>query len=357
MAKYGMAIDLNNCVGCGACALACKTENNTEYDPNDRQFNWADFLTSTEGTFKGNDVNFRVYPVLCNHCTDAPCVETCPVEPKAMYKTEDGITMHNDDRCIGCRQCQTKCPYSNKSVADAGVQYSVVSFNSWNGETHSFYQNEDEIIPNCTSNPKEIVTIAGEVPPGKNNYTHDDYDAVRRAGVTEKCIFCDHRVKNGEQPYCVVSCPSGARIFGDLDDSESDISIALTEGYTRLRNNKGEMLGSDEAGTDPNVFYIGGFNPPTSTRIIENKIAPLFVYPNPTSSNTNVKFELDSPSEISLTLFDFSGRKVQDIVSKEYRTSGEHRFSFNVSNLKTGSYVLRLVTEKDIQSANLIVTK
>ncbi len=90
MAKYGMAIDLQKCLGCGACALACKTENNTEFEQDGRKYNWADFLASTEGTFAAGDVKHTVRPVLCNHCTDAPCVRACPVSPKAMFKTEDG---------------------------------------------------------------------------------------------------------------------------------------------------------------------------------------------------------------------------------------------------------------------------
>lgn len=354
-----MAIDLGKCVGCAACALACKTENNTEYDLTaQRRFNWADFLTSTEGTFAQNNVAFKVTPVLCNHCTDAPCVEICPVEPKAMFKTEDGITMHNQDRCIGCKKCQTACPYSARGEVELSeVQYSVISYNEFGIDTHSFYKNETEIIPNCTSNPKEIATLAGSIPPGKNEYTHSDYVSVRRSDVVEKCIFCDHRVKNAQNPYCVDSCPSGARVFGDLDDSQSEISIALAEGYSRLKNNKGEMLGAGEAGTNPNVFYIGGFNPSTNALIVENKTAPLVVYPNPSANYTNAKFELQSPSEVSLALYDFTGRKVRDIVSKEYRISGEHRFEFNVSDLKTGTYILRLVTEKETQTAKLIVSK
>lgn len=360
-----MAIDLDKCVGCGACALACKTENNTEYDSMfDRydgikgRYNWADFYSVTEGTFAQGNVKFKVIPVLCNHCTDAPCVEICPVEPKAMYKSENGITLHNDDRCIGCKRCQTACPYSARgSVEYADVQYSVISYNESGLDTHPFYKNELQIISGCTASPKELATLAGEIPPMKNKFTHPDYYAVRRSDITEKCMFCDHRVKNGEDPYCVVSCPSGARIFGDLNDSQSEINKAIAEGYTRLKNNKGEMLASGEAGTNPNVFYIGGYKPSTKTLIVENKTGPLTVYPNPTSNFTNAKFELQTPSDISLALYDFTGRKVQDLISNEYRMSGEHRFEFNVSGLKTGTYILRLVNGKEMQTAKLIVTK
>ena len=110
MARLGMVIDLQRCVGCGACAFACKAENNTRDRADGQAFNWADFVMRTEGTFP--NVTHWVMPVLCNHCSDAPCVAACPVTPKAMFKTPDGITMHNDDSCIGCRRCQYACPYS-----------------------------------------------------------------------------------------------------------------------------------------------------------------------------------------------------------------------------------------------------
>lgn len=268
MARYAMAIDLNKCVGCGACALACKTENNTEFERTDgtvtRKYNWADFLTSTEGTFTDGNVRYKVMPVLCNHCTDAPCVQWCPVRPRAMFKTEDGITMHNDERCIGCQFCQVKCPYSYRDVKPEDIQYSVISFNEHGKDTHGFYKDDTPIIPDCTSTPAETAALAGTTPPDKNEYTDPDCEAVRRSGIVEKCTFCRHRVVNGDDPYCVVSCPSGARVFGDLEDPESEISKLLAaNGHDRLADNSGKMLGADK-GTDPHVFYIGSFNPGNS---------------------------------------------------------------------------------------------
>ena len=76
MARLGMVIDLQRCVGCGACAFACKTENNTANRGDGQSHNWADFVMKTEGTFP--NVTHWVMPVLCNHCTDAPCVAACP---------------------------------------------------------------------------------------------------------------------------------------------------------------------------------------------------------------------------------------------------------------------------------------
>lgn len=259
-ARYGMAIDLNKCLGCGACALACKTENNTEFEQDGRKYNWADFLTLTEGTFAGGNLKYKVVPVLCNHCANARCVEACPVTPKAMYKNANGITLHNADRCIGCRFCQTACPYSSKDVNKDGVQYSVITFNPKDRDTHGFYDDTTAVIPGCTSTPAEITALVRTRPPDKNEYVHPDYYAVRPSNVVEKCILCHHRLQEGQEPYCVVSCPSGARVFGDLLDPESQISRLLAaNGYDRLANNSGEMLG-DNPGTDPKVFYVGRFD-------------------------------------------------------------------------------------------------
>ena len=127
--KIGMVIDLHNCVGCGACALACKNENNTQARSNGQSFNWADFTMKTEGVFP--DVTYVQTPVLCNHCTNAPCVEECPVEPKAMFKAADGSVIFNEERCIGCGACQAACPYSAEKLDEAsntGETYSVISF-------------------------------------------------------------------------------------------------------------------------------------------------------------------------------------------------------------------------------------
>ncbi len=250
---YGMVIDLQKCVGCGACALACKTENNTQDRANGQTFNWADYIHRTEGKFP--NVRYTNIPVLCNHCTDAPCIEACPVTPKAMHKHENGITMHNEERCIGDRACQEACPYSVMDVEEEKAEYSVISFND--KEPHAFYSNTKETIGRGTASGAEIAKKAGDIPPHRTLYKHTDYTDVRRKGIVEKCTFCEHRVKNGELPNCVVACPASARIFGNLKDENSEVSKLL-------RKHKYFVLKPEE-GTEPNVYYIRSFQAPRKT--------------------------------------------------------------------------------------------
>lgn len=244
MTQYAMIIDLHKCVGCGACALACKTENNTALRRNGQTHNFADFQHETSGQFP--NTRYLTRPVLCNHCTDAPCVEACPVEPKAMYKTEDGITMHDDARCIGCRACQDACPYSSEDVKVG--ETSVISYTGKEGEPYDpFFTDKTAAIPGCTMSGAELADKT-DIPPHRTKYNHPSYEDVRRSNITEKCIFCDHRLKKGELPYCVVSCPAKARIFGDRNDPNSDVAKLLMK-------HKATVLKPEE-GTSPNVLYI-----------------------------------------------------------------------------------------------------
>ena len=197
------------------------------------------------------NVSYENKPVLCNHCSNAACVNACPVTPKAMYKADDNITMHSVERCIGCRMCQRACPYSEMNVDEAEVQYSVISFNDFSEEPHPMYRDSEMLIRNGTSSGVEIATKTGQPLPHRTRYAVKECADVRPAGVVEKCLFCPHRVHKGQNPYCVDSCPSGARVFGDLSDPGSEISVLL-------RKYKSTVL-KPEAGTDPHVYYIRAF--------------------------------------------------------------------------------------------------
>ena len=249
MPKYGMVIDLQRCVGCGSCAFACKAEHNTRNRADGQSYNWADFVMKTEGTFP-NTIHVAL-PVLCNHCSDAPCVKNCPATPKALFKTPEGITMHDPELCIGCQTCQGSCPYSNLELDGGslgGESYSVISFNPRERDTQPQWTDKSSLIPGCTASGAETAKAAGAAIPAMNQYAAGNVPPVRKAGVVEKCTFCYHRVSNGMQPACVEACPAKARIFGDQDDPNSAIAKVLkAEKSFRLR---------EEAGTRPNVHYI-----------------------------------------------------------------------------------------------------
>ena len=138
MPRYAMVIDLQRCVGCGSCSISCRNENNVP----DGVY-WSHKITETSGTFP--NVRYHYIPTLCNHCTDAPCVRGCPT--RAMHKLDNGITMHDPDKCIGCRYCMINCPYG------------VIYFN-WK-DTHSRWKEKNAVIPGVTASPAEEVRKAG----------------------------------------------------------------------------------------------------------------------------------------------------------------------------------------------------
>lgn len=360
MAKLGMVIDLHKCTGCGACGIACKTENNTQDYSNGRYYNWANYYTYTTGKFP--DTKVVTLPTLCNHCSDAPCVTACPVNPKAMFKSADGVTLHNDERCIGCQMCSVACPYSDKDVATAGVQYSVISYNSDDEFAQSFWRNKNEWIAGCTASGNEVSEKAGTLPPNMNEYTHPDYQSVRRNGITEKCILCNHKTTKGELPHCVVSCPSEARTFGDFDDPKSEVSKLIAQYHPKqLKNNKGEFLASGEVGTKPNVYYIREYNAPVVSvnddfaYDSKSKIQYIKVYPNPVDYYTNVQCIIPKDGNYTLMLFNSAGQVVQTLIQDEYISKGNVNFKLAADKLPSGTYICILKNGEVIESQNIIV--
>ena len=199
--RYGMVIDLKRCNGCCSCYMACKAENATPPG-----VFWARVLYKEEGKYPAPAVTFL--PVLCNHCKEAPCVDICPTG--ASQKREDGIVIVDQDTCIGCRACMMACPYGARFY--------------WGKPGDAMY-----------------------FPENTNSYETAVVPRYQRETV-QKCDFCSHRLEEGLEPACVVTCPTEARTFGDLDDPGSDVSRLISE-------RRGFQL-QTELGTEPSVYYI-----------------------------------------------------------------------------------------------------
>lgn len=201
--RRGMVFDLRRCIGCNACVVACKQENSLP----DGVF-FTKTLSEEYGVYPAAN---RVYiPTLCNHCEDAPCEKVCP--SGATYTRDDGIVMVDDNLCIGCGSCAVACPYDQRTQFDAD--------NLTNGMFGS-----DELSP----------------------FEEQGYGRWTPGTVT-KCDFCSQRVDEGLDPACVVTCPTDARIFGDLDDPESKPNKLLRE-----RGGQPALAGKN---TKPKVFYV-----------------------------------------------------------------------------------------------------
>ena len=226
--RWGMVIDLDKCVGCQACSIACKEENNVPHgSPREqalrRSPTWHRVIASTAGEYPTARVDF--VPMPCMHCDEAPCVTVCPA--KATYGRPDGIVVQDFRKCIGCRYCIVACPYG------------VRNFNFKDQRVEEYHRVE---LP-----PDRVSTGMWPFP-------------QRVRGVVEKCIFCFHRIdlamREGKTvgtdvvPACVEECPTRSRAFGDLDDPESEVSRLLAyRGHIRLR---------EELSTHPKVIYLQG---------------------------------------------------------------------------------------------------
>ncbi|MBX3117451.1 MAG: 4Fe-4S dicluster domain-containing protein [Fimbriimonadaceae bacterium] len=206
MARMSMLVDLTRCIGCDACTMACKQENGTPMDT---------FFARVLNVEVGEYPNVkRVYiPVLCNHCEDAPCLKACP--NKAIVRRQDGIVLIDQDRCRGTGACVSSCPYGNIILSQVDGWY-----------------------------------LDGEEP-----YEEEYVKPRLKPNVARKCTYCAHRVDEGLKPACVVACPTTARIFGDLDDPESDVSTYIVE-QERLTGRKPFHL-LPQAGTKPAGSYLG----------------------------------------------------------------------------------------------------
>ncbi|NQV23945.1 MAG: 4Fe-4S dicluster domain-containing protein [Rhodopirellula sp.] len=200
---FGFLVDTSRCIGSGKCLTACRTENDV---PEGYSRTWVErFIHFKDGTVQVDRVPETGYvasdqaaidednierayfvPKLCNHCVDAPCNQVCPVH--AAFKSPEGVELVDADRCIGCAYCVQACPYGARFI-----------------------------------NPD--------------------------TGVADKCTWCYHRIMHEELPACVEACPVNARIFGRLDDPDSEISKRIASIPTSVLK--------PHLGTHPTLRYIG----------------------------------------------------------------------------------------------------
>lgn len=206
--QYGMIIDLEKCVGCHACTIACKAEWEV---PVESGRNWVKRLGPS--LVKG-EMASTYYPGLCNHCADPVCVPECPADTEEVTFTDaktgktvveevaatwkdpfDGTVQIDKARCLGCGACVDVCPYNARYI-----------------------------------NP-------------------DLTDDVSEDGKADKCTYCKPRIEAGSEPACVQTCITGARIFGDLSDPKSEVSQYVKNGAKGIEPVDGNL--------GPNSLYYG----------------------------------------------------------------------------------------------------
>lgn len=198
---YVYLVDTRKCIGCGMCVQADRTENKV---PADNYRTWVERYSISEAGdvdvdspdggehgFSPRVSGFKVtksffVPKLCNHCRHTPCIQVCPVG--ASYHTPDGVVLVDGKRCIGCGYCIQACPYGSRFL---------------NPETHT----------------------------------------------ANKCTLCYHRLVKGLKPACVMACPAGARLFGDLKKEGDPVRNMIAR--ERVMVLQPELL------TKPNCYYLG----------------------------------------------------------------------------------------------------
>ena len=229
--KWGMAIDLNKCTGCGDCVVACNVENNIPVVGKDqvlvsREMQWLRIDRYYSGSPDNPKVS--VQPMLCQHCDQAPCENVCPVV--ATTHSPDGLNQMTYNRCVGTRYCSNNCPYK------------VRRFN--------FFNFRDHFRDSYQENP--ILALM-----------HNPEVTVRSRGVMEKCTFCVQRISEAKADAthqkrnlkgsdvttaCQDSCGSNAIYFGDINDKESE--------FYKYRNHELGYYVLEELNVKPNVTYI-----------------------------------------------------------------------------------------------------
>lgn len=218
--EFGYALNLTRCVGCRKCAHACLKENNqSREDDHDIEMSYIRVLEMNKGainletssayydpaTVPQKDKYYM--PVQCHQCRQSPCTKVCPVQ--ATWQEKDGLVVVDYNWCIGCRYCMAACPYEARRFNYKKPTLSKAAVNL----NQSYLSNR-----------------------------------IRPKGVVEKCTFCLHRTRAGKYPACLEVCPTGARVFGNLLDPNSEISYIL--------KNKRVYILKEDMGTQPRFYYF-----------------------------------------------------------------------------------------------------
>lgn len=237
--KYGMAIDLDICTGCGTCMVACMAENNVPFKEDESNklvsITWMRvYKLSNEKPFPDTEICYLPRP--CQHCEGhgghSPCVSVCPATATD-YSSETGVVSQIYTRCFGCRYCLAACPYH--------ARY----FNWW-----------DPVWPD-----------------GMEKYLSPNV-SPRMRGVVEKCSFCYHRYQlarnkvylNGErtvaeaayQTACTQACPAGAIVFGDLNNPRHRVHRIVqpdSNNGNKSKNPRAFRL-LERLGTNTKIYYL-----------------------------------------------------------------------------------------------------
>jgi molybdopterin-containing oxidoreductase family iron-sulfur binding subunit len=248
-----MSIDMNSCIGCGACVVACHTENNVPVVGKSEVLRYHDmhwlridrYFVSDEKN--PDDLKAVVFqPMLCQHCDNAPCENVCPVA--ATTHSSEGMNQMAYNRCIGTRYCANNCPYKVRRFNWADYT-GATSFGK--GGAPSGVGHLDEVVHQMQDDLTRMVLNPDVV--------------VRSRGVMEKCTFCVQRTQEGKlkaklqnrelkpedvQTACAQACPTSAILFSNVNDPQSTVAQIRKNSPGRL------FYVIEQIHTLPNVSYL-----------------------------------------------------------------------------------------------------